>query len=70
MNLRGEGNIAMRQGVNSQKKGEDAPQDLEQQDLEEKLLHVGVFCVPFVFLLVFIVCPERSLSIGIWKKNV
>jgi len=41
MNLRGRGRICDAPGLIAKKRGFDASQDLEQQDLEEKLLHVG-----------------------------
>ena len=38
------------------KKGKGAPQDLEQQDLEEKLHHVGVYFFRVILLFFFVFC--------------
>jgi len=35
-------------GLIAKNKGEGTPQDLEQQDLEEKLLHVSILYIPFL----------------------
>jgi len=42
------------------KRGKGAPQNLEEQDLEEKLHHVGVYFFCFVFFVFFLFQARRT----------